>query len=384
MSAPLSPRTEAILDAAYRLGVANAAAVVERLDLDPPDPRWTTLAPGDRASTVRRYLGRLVDAGELRRLEDGTYLPVWTTPTTVAAADDTARHNGSEHVDDDLDDLDDLDDNNDDNDAPTHRTRHTEETPAMTETTDAETTKPRTARALLDECPHGPWPADAYDRMDVVVRLDARRVELTSDRDDALALAATAEAAEAEAIVDGDDAAAHAAEATRHRDHAATLARALASLDTRRRSAALLVLDAQEEELVGRAHAARRAVPEHIAGVQHRLAELAAYDGDHWREATLTAPRLGQLGRTRSLERAAESAADLVAAVRAVLDDMPLGFPGAAGMVNRGRLATLTGVDGVPPLVDVEVLRGEDALSIEGHGPLINELSAELAETPIR
>lgn len=70
--------------------------------------------------------------------------------------------------------------------------------------------------------------------------------------------------------------------------------------------------------------------------------------------------------------------------MRAVLDDVPLGFPGPGGSVTAGGLATLTGVDSVPALVEVETLCGEGALGIAGAVSLTNELDAELAKTPIR
>ncbi|WP_134768590.1 hypothetical protein [Nocardioides sp. 1609] len=412
MSAPLSPRTEAILDTLQRLGPSDAATIANLLDLDPPDPRWTSLTTVDRTSTVRRYLGRLVDAGEVCRLEEGTYVAVRhttaapsTTPTRKTrdpappafdpqtSTSHEAGHNPpadpqqpTPHAPDQHETKTTSPEPNSEEGQPTMTETTTPEATTLDETpAEARPAEPaRTARALLDECPHAPWPAETYDRVDVVVRLHARRVELTRERDEALVAANAAEAAEAEAIVDGGDPAAHAADASRHRESVATRNRALSSLEVRLRAAALHVLDAQESELLERAHADRRAVKEHRDELRRRLEELAAFDGDHWTDVELAVPRFTQLGRAAQLERWAESSADLVAAVRAVLDDIPLGFPGERGAVRSGRLATLTGVDGVPPLVDVETLRGEDALGIDGAGPLLNELAAELAETPIR
>lgn len=79
MTRPWSPRTEAVLCAVHAAPLGTGVDdVVAALDLDPPDGAWTELSDSQRRDTVRRYMVRLTEAGELSRWEDGVYV---RTPT---------------------------------------------------------------------------------------------------------------------------------------------------------------------------------------------------------------------------------------------------------------------------------------------------------------
>lgn len=387
MSAPVSPRTEAILEAVRR-GAPDVATVVDALDYSPPDPGWSTLERVDRAATVRRYLGRLVQSRQLVRLSEGNYAsasiysarPV--AQPSPAAADDASstpsqvRPNGPKPkwTSADLE-------AGHNSISPTRNpeepdTMTTTDTPITTDTEPAESdSAPATPteqplggslRLLLDDCPHAPWSPETYERLDVLARLEARRADLIADREAAQARVEHAEALEVEATVDGRDTTAHAASVATERDSVARITRALAALTNRLRSAALDVLACQESQLLDRAKIARAAIAEHARRRGDLIQQLVDLDGPAWRPA---GDQIFVMSRLHTVTNGADRAARLVLALRAAGDDLPLGFDSAgARTVTRGGIGTLSGVGGVPALVEVTTL------PLEEHGRETAEL----------